>query len=118
MGEWLARTDDMHAGDQPTQPLQLFNRFQRWRAAAAARCQCIAETFAPQQGVAVKREWRNHGQFRCGQLLRKRMFLDNRRVAPATGPIELRDHRCSFLQPYLPHAVFVTVECQQAAVRP
>src|SRR5680860_432364 len=48
------------------------------------------------------------------QLPGKLMFLSHLLFSPATGPVELGDHRRAFVQPYLVHAIFIAVQGKKA----
>jgi hypothetical protein len=51
-----------------------------------------------------------------GQLLHERVLFEDGGVAPAAGPVELDDDGLAFFAADAVHAVFVTVQREQAAV--
>ena len=59
---------------------------------------------------------RHRRNLALGQLGDERVFFEDRRVAPARGPVELGDDRRPVFDADLVDAVFVAVERQQAAV--
>jgi hypothetical protein len=68
------------------------------------------------QRAAFKSERRHHRNFALGQFLGKSVLLQNLRVRPAIGAVELGDQRRAFVHADLINAVFIAVEGKLAAI--
>ncbi len=68
------------------------------------------------QGLTPQIERSDHGNVRIRQFRAECVFLEDRRVAPASRPVELRDDRRGVLDADLVDAVLVTVQCLEPAI--
>lgn len=59
---------------------------------------------------------RDHGHFDVHQFEREAVLFENGLIGPALWAIELGDQRLTVFDTDLIHAVFVTVECQDAGI--
>ena len=126
VGERPLHADCMHAADEAAQPLHRGLVLQLGRAAGAplgdretmvvvggaevAQGRGGAGLFA-RQGPRV-----DHRDLGGGQFGREGMLLQDLRIAPAAGAVELRDDHALVLQEDLEHAVLVGVQLDQPAV--
>ena len=89
----VAGAHRVHATQQLTEPIELIEIAWLRCAAATSGEEREAETAVFEQRLAVTFEWRNDWDLAISQLLSELMLLEDRFVAPATGPIELRHDR-------------------------
>jgi len=108
--------DRMDAPEEAADPFPIVARSELRPAPATPREDCVSESAMHMQRLAILREGRNHGNFLCRKLRGKCVFLANRGVAPAIGPIEFGDQGLAALDPDLVHPIFVAVERQHPAV--
>ena len=101
----------MDAADEAADPLERLAIVELRRAAAAPRIDGD-----PEIGEAQRLERRDHGNLALGELVREGVLFVDLRIAPASGPVELRDERRPIVEPHLVDAVLVAVERQQPAV--
>jgi len=107
---------DQHARQQAPHPLQIRRGFQFRRTPAAARVQREAKPLVMQQSGIVESQRRNERQFRIGQFKRERVFLFDRRIAPAPTAIKLRNQWRGIFDADLIDPVLKAVEREQASV--
>ena len=84
----------------------------RWAPAAAGKKRKLVATMVKQglTRVVVKRRYQRD-LMRC-QFQRKMVFLENSRIAPAFGPVELGYQRITVFKSHLVDPVLVTVQGQ------
>src|SRR6185436_1891542 len=85
------------AADEAADPFEDALAVELRRATAAAREDGEAEVLELVQRAAGERGGCDERHFRCGELVREGVLLEDLRIAPAPGPVELRDHRRGFL---------------------
>ncbi len=110
------RADRVDAPEEAADPFQHFFVLELRRPAAAAREDGEAEAGEFVQGFFADHPRGDDGNFALGQLDGKGMVLEDLRVAPAIGAVELRHHVGVVLQAHLVDAVLVAVEREQAPV--
>ena len=119
MAERAGTAYQVDASDEAAQPFEDLAIVQFRRAPAAARVHREREAVGVEQGLAAQLEGRHHGHLGLEQLAREPVLLEDLRVAPAAGAIELGDHQPGTLvglDADLVHAVLVAVEREEAAV--
>ena len=105
----------MH-GNQPADLCQQIHVVEFGRAAAATVEQREPELLMPVQSLAGVFAWRHDRNFIVREFHAERMFLEYRGIAPAAGPVELRNDRRRVLDADLPDAILVAVQGQQPAI--
>src|SRR5438445_2594036 len=122
LGERARRTDGVNAPDEATDPFERLAVFELRRASASARKYREAKAVESVQRLSVGLERRDHRNLALGELERERVLLEDLRVSPACGAIELRDdrgrrvRRLFRFEPSLVHAVLVAVQPEQPPV--
>ena len=86
------------------------------RTTATPREQGEAKAGVFEQRRAVARERRHHRHLMFGQLQAELVLLEDRRIAPAGGAVELGDQRFGILDAHLVDAVLIAVERQYTGV--
>src|SRR5207245_11746844 len=89
IGERSRRANGVNAPDEATDPFERLAIFELRRAPAAARIHREAESAGCVQRPATDRERRDHRNLALGELERERVLLEDLRVGPALGAIEL-----------------------------
>ena len=108
--------DRVNAAEKAADPLAIAGRRELGPTSAAARKNGEAKSTMKMQSLAVSSQRCDHGNLVRRQLRRKGMLLDDGRVPPATGPVELGDHGLAALDSDLVDPILVAVESQHAPV--
>ena len=122
IGERPRRAQGVDASDEAADPFKRLAVFELRRAPAAAWIHRETESARCVQRLAIDRERRDHRNLALGELERERVLLENLRVGPACGAIELCDHRRRRVrrpfrfEPDLVDAVLVAVQREQPPV--
>ena len=116
MHERRVRAGAVDAADEPADPLQHARLVELGRPSAASRVDREAEARVMEQRAAVTPQRRHDGDLERVELLCERVLLDDLRVAPSAGAVELGDHGRFVLQPDLVHTVLVAVQGEHAPV--
>ena len=133
LGEAAARAHRVQPADEAAQAHEHRVVFEFGRAPGTARRHGIAvQTVgrgAQGQGVrstvgqqahivgrCVDDARRHHRHLGGVEFQRKRMLFDDLRIAPATAPVELCDHRVAVFEHHLEHPVLIGVELQDAPI--
>src|SRR5882762_994522 len=122
VGERSRRARCVSAPDEATDPFERFAVLELRRASASARKYREAKAAESVQRLSIGLERRDHGNLALDELERERVLLENLRVGPACGAIELCDdrgrrvRRLFRFEPNLVHAVLVAVQRKQAPV--
>ena len=117
LGKRLERADRVDAADEASHPLERLAAVELRRPAALPREQREAQVAMVMQGFTGQAQRRNDRQLAPGELGRKCMLLEDGRIAPAAGAIELRDERRAFVEVHLIAAVLVAVAREQPSIR-
>ena len=116
MAERDLRTDRMHPAERATDELQRVLRIDLDSTRSEPREHRIAKAFVPVQRGIREALWCGDGQVGGGELLRECMFLEQLRIAPASGTIELQ-HQCAVRgRTDLVDPVFIGVEGEQPTI--
>jgi hypothetical protein len=110
------RTGRVDAADEASEPFERRCVLEFRRATAAARKDGEPEAVEFVQRPPARLERGHDRDLVRVQLRREGVLLEDLRIAPARGAIELGDDGGSFLQPDLIDAVLVAVERQEPAV--
>src|SRR5688500_8734283 len=90
-------------------PLPAAPRIDGEAEAAVRRHRAVAKVAAPRQF-----QRRDHRNLRRRERPRKIVLFRNRRIAPATRPVELDHHRIGILEAHLEHSILVAAERKYA----
>src|SRR6267378_3306628 len=93
IGERPRRTHGVNAPDEATHPFERLAVLELRRAAASARKYREAKGAESVQRLSIGRERCDHGNLALDEFERERVFLEDLRVGPACGAIELCDDR-------------------------
>ena len=113
-----SRADRVNATQETAHPFERRAVLQLGRPAAAFGIDGEAESGERVQRPFVARERSHDRQLARRELGDERVLLVDLRVAPAAGPVELRNERWSVVAKDLVDAVFVAAERQQASITP
>src|SRR5437773_810483 len=122
VGERSRRARCVSAPDEATDPFERFAVFELRRASASARKYREAKAAESVQRLSFGLERRDHRNLALDELERERVLLEDLRVSPACGAIELCDdrgrrvRRLFRFEPNLVHAVLVAVQPEQSPV--
>src|SRR5437867_3313640 len=122
VGERSRRARCVSAPDEATDPFERLAVLELRRASASARKYREAKAAESVQRLSIGLERRDHGNLALDELERERVLLENLRVGPACGAIELCDdrgrrvRRLFRFEPNLVHAVLVAVQREQPPV--
>ena len=111
-----APADEMYPPEKAPHPLALLTSPELRPAPTMACKQRKAKPGMMQQRCAIEDQWGDHRDLCCHQLLCEAMLLENRRIRPTPGTVELGDHGRASLDPDLIYAVLVTIQCQDALI--
>jgi len=112
----------VNAPDEAADPFERLAIFELRRAPAAARIHREAESAECAQRPPIGRERSDHRNLALGELERECVLLENLRISPACGAIELCDYRRRRVrrplrfEPDLVDAVLVAVQREQPPV--
>ena len=106
----------MNAAEKPSHPFPLVGGTEFGPTSAASRKDGIAKPAMQVQRLAAGGQGRYHGNFLRGQLCRESMLLADGRIAPATRPVELGDHRLAVFDADLVDPILVAVEREDPAI--
>ncbi len=107
----------VYAADEAADPFERPAILQLRRAAAAPRKHREAKAGVLVQRAPNRCERRDHRDLGIGKLPRELVLLDDLRIGPALGAIELGDERRPLVHPGLIDPVLVAVQGEQPAVR-
>ncbi len=119
LGERVRAADGVQAAEEAPDPLQHIGIVEQRCATTAARKRREAKSAKRVERATRQGQRRHRRDLGRGQFGHERMLLEDLRVAPAAGAVELGDDEpgaaVDVLDARLEHAVLVAVECEQRA---
>ncbi len=116
MAKRACTPDRVDARQEATHPLAVVAGAEFRPAPACPGIHGVAESLVREETASVVDVRRNDRDLRAREFERELVLLEDRRVGPALGAIELHDDRGAVLAADLVDPILVTVERQHAAV--